>query len=78
MNEKEVVEKLENTDLKHKFLESYSATAMIRPRLYQVIVERMPITFDVGSEAQLQKLEDANYLKDYQIAQARWIKPLNC
>lgn len=61
------------------FLRGFSSHAMVKPRLYPIIAEHVPLSFRPDSEAELCNLEDANSLRDNVIARARCIKlPSHC
>ena len=57
-----------------QFLEKLHPAATIKPRLYQVMVQFVPLTFQPDREADLHEVEEAN--SDIGgIVRARWIKP---
>ncbi|KIJ32846.1 hypothetical protein M422DRAFT_83068, partial [Sphaerobolus stellatus SS14] len=67
----------EEEELHKAFMDNFGADATIKPRLYPIIVERVPTSFNPTYEGQLRQLEDANDLQNYEVAKARWIKPTN-
>ncbi|KIJ42523.1 hypothetical protein M422DRAFT_86757, partial [Sphaerobolus stellatus SS14] len=63
-------------DARLTFMELYSAQATIKPRLYPIIVERVPISFNPESNKSLREMEDSNSIENGEIQRARWIKPV--
>ncbi|KIJ44625.1 hypothetical protein M422DRAFT_84279, partial [Sphaerobolus stellatus SS14] len=62
-------------DAKQAFMNLYSAQAIVRPRLYPIIVERVPISFNPESNSNIRELEDGNSIENGEVQRARWIKP---
>ncbi|KIJ29905.1 hypothetical protein M422DRAFT_85427, partial [Sphaerobolus stellatus SS14] len=63
-------------DARLAFMNLYSVQATIKPRLYPIIVERVPISFNPDSQGSLRELEDSNTIENGKVQRARWIKPL--
>ena len=57
------------------FAESFSKGSHVQERKYNLIVPRVPTTFNPGEIDQLRELEEANGLQKEAISKARWIKP---
>ncbi|KIJ50574.1 hypothetical protein M422DRAFT_159288, partial [Sphaerobolus stellatus SS14] len=57
------------------FMNLYSAQAIVRPRLYPIIVEHVPISFNPESNSNIRELEDGNSIENGEVQRARWIKP---
>ncbi|KIJ40440.1 hypothetical protein M422DRAFT_173693, partial [Sphaerobolus stellatus SS14] len=53
----------------------YSSQASVKPRLYPIIIERVPIEFKPDVNADLRNLEDKNGICNEEIERTRWIKP---
>jgi hypothetical protein len=58
------------------FTEAFSKGSHIRERTYNLIVPRVPITFDLENKTHIREIEEANVLREYTIRKARWIKPI--
>ena len=56
-------------------MEKLHPAATIKPRLYQVMVQFVLLTFRPDREADLHKVEEANSIDVGGIVRARWIKP---
>jgi hypothetical protein len=76
LNSKEAVQWIRETDIEMAFTSAFSEGSHIRARAYNIIVPRVPITFDPKSEAHLREVEEANGLNRLTIASAKWIKPI--
>ncbi|KIJ27487.1 hypothetical protein M422DRAFT_77495, partial [Sphaerobolus stellatus SS14] len=65
----------ENEEVRKHFTDLYSSQASVKPRLYPIIVERVPLSFKPDSNADVRNLEDENGIHAGEIERARWIKP---
>ena len=60
----------------HKcFLGNLHPAASIKPRLYHVVVQFVPLTFHPDRDTDLHEVEEANSIDMGDITRARWIKP---
>ena len=57
-----------------QFLKKLHPAAVIKPRLYQVLVQFILLTFQPDRVADLCEIEEANSIDDGRIVRARWIK----
>ena len=57
------------------FAKHLGPSAVIRPRSYNVVAYRIPLTFDAKDSENLRELELVNKLPPDSILSARWIKP---
>ena len=57
------------------FMDHFGGTSALHARTYQVVVEHVPVTFDVTSTDALRRAEEASGLPTRAIHEARWIKP---
>src|SRR6266481_986303 len=76
LDSNEAVEWFADKDVWKRFLEKFHPAASIKPRLYQVIVQFVPLTLRTDREMDLQEIEEANSTKHGEIFSARWIKPV--
>ncbi|KIJ52013.1 hypothetical protein M422DRAFT_77479, partial [Sphaerobolus stellatus SS14] len=65
----------ENKEVRSSFMGLYSSQASVKPHLYPVIVEQVPISFKPDSNADIRNLEEGNGICMGEIERARWIKP---
>ena len=66
--------------IRHKkveFCKSFSPTAQLRERNYTVKLNFVPVTHDVNSEWERQRIEERSGLQNDQLATTTWIKPAN-
>ena len=56
------------------FANSFSKESHIRSRTYNLIVPRIPLTFNPKEDKHLQELEEVNGLRKFTISTAKWIK----
>jgi hypothetical protein len=75
-NSKETVTWLRETENKIAFTETFSEQSHIRERAYNLVVPRIPTTYDLKDSNHLQELEETNGLGINTIGKARWIKPI--
>jgi len=76
LNSKEAVKWLSKLFNKLEFANEFSDEAHIRERTYNLIVPRVPTTFEPSVDVNLRKIEEANSLDAKIIRKARWIKPM--
>jgi len=76
LNSKEAVKWISEPYNEPEFANEFSAEAHIRERTYNLIVPRVPITFDPSESTNLREVEEANSLSYRVIRKARWIKPI--
>lgn len=50
-------------------------TVTLKDRAHQILVPRVPVTFDLDAEDSLHKLKEQNGMKEGILRKARWIKP---
>jgi len=58
------------------FKKAFSPKAHIRERAFNLIVLRIPVTFEPSEDKHLCEIEEANSLNISTISKARWIKPM--
>ena len=56
------------------FLSHFHPSATIKPRLFNVVVQFIPLSFRPGREADLREIEEVNGVEVGGISKARWIK----
>ena len=66
---------LQNPDIQKEFLLTYSSNANICNKLYHVIAEFVPISFDVGTDHSHKLLEVSNSLTSGSITWSKYVKP---
>ena len=66
---------LRRDDVMRAFMDHFGGTSALHARAYQVVVEHVPVTFDVTSTDALHRAEEASGLPRGAIYEARWIKP---
>ncbi|KAH9857733.1 hypothetical protein C2E23DRAFT_881303 [Lenzites betulinus] len=59
------------------FSRKMGMTARLVERMYRLVAERVPVTFDPKDEAALRAIEEAHQLAPNTITHANWIKPLH-
>ena len=72
---KEAAEWFKQPAILTSILPSIDSTATLKDRAYQILVPRVPITFNPDEEESLRELEEQNGMKDGILRKARWIKP---
>ncbi|KAF8580175.1 hypothetical protein K439DRAFT_1619991 [Ramaria rubella] len=60
----------DDDDVQGTFQGKFSANALIKPRLYPIIIEWVPLSFKPDDHAHLREMEDANTIVDYEIVKA--------
>ncbi|KAJ7346401.1 hypothetical protein DFH08DRAFT_701205, partial [Mycena albidolilacea] len=58
------------------FLEAMGGTSSYKERLYNVVVQYVPVTFDPAGRGTLDVVATDNGLPKGALAKARWIKPI--
>ena len=76
LNSKEAVEWLREPENKMAFTSAFSKDSHIRGRAYNIIVPRIPVTFDPKDQKHLREVEEVNSLDKNALVGARWIKPI--
>ena len=72
---KEAAEWFKQPDILSSILPRIDSSATIKNRTYQILVPRVPVTFEADREDSLRELEEQNSMKDGILLKARWIKP---
>ena len=75
MNSGEAVGWLKGKDVMGEFLVKMGSTADFKEQLYEVVLDWVPVTFEVDLPAAWKGVEQANGLRMAAIKGARWIKP---
>ncbi len=73
---KEAAEWLKDPETELMVLTEFDSTATIKERTYQMIVPRVPTTFDPTDEDSIKEIEETNCVKKGTIKRAKWIKPI--
>ena len=76
LNSKEAVSWIRETYNEATFANAFSPEAHIRERAFNLIVPRVPITFEPSDDKHLREIEEVNSLNLSAISKARWIKPM--
>lgn len=72
---KEAAEWFKQPEILSSILPKIDSTAILKDRAYQILVPRVPVTFNPEEEEGLRELEEQNGMKDGTLRKARWIKP---
>ena len=75
LNSKEAATWVREVGNEETFTNAFSKGAHIREREYNLIVPRVPLTFDPKKDTNLREIEEANSLTPRVIRKAKWIKP---
>jgi len=75
LNSKDAATWISNPEIEIAFTKAFSEGSHITARKYNVIVPRIPITFDPKDKKHLHEVEEVNRLCPNEITKARWIKP---
>jgi hypothetical protein len=75
LNSKEAANWIRTTEVEIEFTKSFAELAHFRERHYNILVPRVPLTFDPSNQEHLREIEEANGLNALSITKARWIKP---
>ena len=76
LNSEEAVSWIREPYNETTFEKAFSPEAHIRERAYNLIVPRVPVTFEPSEDKHLREIEEANSLNISAISKARWIKPM--
>jgi len=77
MNSKQAATWLQDPAMECKFAEEFANNTFFIGRSYNIIVPRVPITFNPSEEKQLREIEETNNIDSNSITKARWIKLTN-
>lgn len=72
---KEIAEWFKQPEILSSILPKIDKTVMLKNRTFQILVPRVPVTFEPNNEDSLRELEEQNRMKDGILCKARWIKP---
>ena len=75
LNSKEAANWIREPKHEIAFTDAFAKNSHIKEREYNLIVPRIPITFDPQNEKHIREVEEVNRLKNQVIRKARWIKP---
>jgi hypothetical protein len=75
LNSVEAVVWLKNKDMMSEFLSKMGSTADFKEQVYEVVMDWVPVTFEVDLAAAWKGVEQANGLQTSAIKEAKWIKP---
>jgi len=75
LNSKDPVAWIKQPEIEIAFTVAFSEGLHITSRKYNLIIPRIPITFDPKDVKHLHEVEEANRLHPNEIFKARWIKP---
>ena len=74
-NTREAAEWFRQPEVELRLLPKIDSMAQVKERSFQIIVPRVPVTFDTAKEEQLREIEEQNNLYANRIKKAKWIKP---
>ncbi|KAH9957672.1 hypothetical protein BC827DRAFT_1087022, partial [Russula dissimulans] len=74
-NSKEAVNWIREIENELVFMAEFLKDSQIRDRTYNLVVPRVPITFEPSNKAHLHEIEEANGLHKHTVRKAKWIKP---
>ena len=74
-NTREAAEWFRQPEVELMLLPKIDSTAQVKERSFQILVPRVPVTFDTAKEEHLRELEEQNNLYANRIKKAKWIKP---
>ena len=72
---KEAAEWFKLPEVELKLLPKIDSMVQVKERSFQILVPRVPVTFDMTKEEHLRELEEQNNLYVNRIKKAKWIKP---
>ena len=75
LNSKEAASWVREVGNEETFANTFSKGSHIREREYNLIVPRVPLTFDPKKDTDLREVEESNRLAPHIICKAKWIKP---
>jgi hypothetical protein len=76
LNSKEAALWLRRMDIEPPFTNSFSKGSSIRDRRYNIVVPRVPLTFEPDNLEHLRELEEVNGIEKHTLIKAKWIKPV--
>ena len=76
LNSKEAVDWIMEVGNKITFMSTLSKNSHIRSRTYNLIVLRVPLTFEPRINKHLWEVEEVNGLGSKELSKAKWIKPI--
>jgi hypothetical protein len=68
---------LRREDVMRSFMDHFGGSSALHVRAYQVVVEHVPVAFNVASTGALRRVEEASELPPRAVYEARWIKPVH-
>ena len=71
----EAVRWFDDEAVRGRFLGNIHPGAFIKPRVFNVVVQFVPLMFRLEKDMDLSELEQVNGLEDRAVTKARWIKP---
>ena len=71
---KEAADWFKQLDILLSILPRIDSSAKLKNRAYQILLPRVPVTFETNSEDSLRELEEQNGMKDSVLLKAWWIK----
>jgi len=77
MDSEGAAEWLKGGDVMKAFIAKMGSTADYRAQTYEVVVDWVPTTLDMGQMGALESIEQASGLQTAAIREARWIKPVH-
>jgi hypothetical protein len=75
LNSKEAANWIHEFKVEAKFTKAFAEASYFKDRQYNILVPRVPLTFDPTNNVHLREIEEANSLSPSSILKARWIKP---
>jgi len=76
LNSKEAATWVREVGNEETFANAFAKGAHLREREYNLIVPRVPLTFDPKNITDLREIEESNRLATHVIRKAKWIKPV--
>ena len=74
----EAAEWFQDPEIHRTFLSHLHRSIAIKPRLYNIVVQFVPLTLHLEREVDLREIEEVNGLDEGDILKARWIKLIAC
>jgi hypothetical protein len=76
LNSKEAAEWFNDPAIETTFTRAFSEGSHIRERAYNIVVPRVPITFEPKENKHLREVEEVNGLEKNTLSRVKWIKPM--
>ena len=76
LNSKEAATWINEPDIGMAFTKAFAEGSLIKARTYNLIVPRVPISFDPKDDKHIRELEQVNGLRVKEIYKVKWIKPI--